>query len=109
MTVWSDRGRAGRFDTAGRGGRGPAIERLKERTRHRFALSQADAVVITEEKPTFPGAPPVSTVVAFWTGDGRPHHFRVFKAAHEVVESDIPPAWLRDSLAGVPGITCSCC
>jgi len=37
------------------------------------------------------------------------HHFSVFKPVVEVAEEDIPPAWMKESLALSDGISCSCC
>jgi hypothetical protein len=110
MSLWSDPSSAGRFAAVRKGaGQFDAVERLKDWTRARFALGADDTVVVTEEKPGYPGCPPMETVVSFWTAGSTPHHFRVFKAVRDVAESDIPPGWMRDSLVGVPGITCSCC
>ena len=110
MSLWADKAGDGRLGPARKGtGHLAAVERLKDWTRARFALSGEDTVIVTEETPSYPGCPPTETVVAFWVGGSAPHHFRVFKSAREATESDIPPGWMRDSLAGVPGITCSCC
>ena len=109
MSLW-DPAAAGRFGKTRKGsGHLDAVERLKDWTRARFALAGEDTVMVTEEKPSYPGCPAAETVVAFWIAGTTPHHFRVFKAARDVSESDIPPGWMRDSLRGVPGITCSCC
>jgi hypothetical protein len=86
-----------------------AVERLKDWTRERFALRDDETVVVTEQAATLPGCPPVETLVAFWTVDGTRHHFRVFKAVESVAQADVPPAWLRDSLAYSGGIECACC
>ncbi len=110
MSLWSDPAGAGRFGQARKAaGHLDAVEQVKDWTRSRFALTANDTVMVTEEKPSYPGCPPMETVIAFWLDGRAPHHFRVFKAAREVSEADIPPAWLRDSLSGVPGLTCSCC
>jgi hypothetical protein len=53
--------------------------------------------------------PPLHTVVAFWTGDRRHYHFKIFKPLEQVAEEDLPPARDRDALAVTPGIDCSCC
>ena len=109
MSLWSDPGKASRFEATGRGGaRGDAVERLKDWTRDRFALAARDVVVVTENARALPGFPPRETVVGFWTADGTRHHFRVFKRIEDVSLEDIPPAWLRDSLAW-DGIDCECC
>jgi nitrate reductase delta subunit len=110
MSLWADSGGTGRFGASRKGaGHLDAVERVKDWTRARFALAEQDTVMVTEEKPSYPGCPPMETVVAFWTAGSTPHHFRVFKAARDIAEADIPPAWMRDALAGVPGISCSCC
>ncbi|MEO7743141.1 MAG: hypothetical protein ABIR98_09410 [Usitatibacter sp.] len=110
MSIWADSAGTGRFGAPRKGAAHlDSVERLKDWTRARFALCGDDTVMVTEEKPSYPGCPPMETVVAFWLDGRTPHHFRVFKAAGDVSEADIPPAWLRDSLSGVPGLTCSCC
>ena len=109
MSVWSDPRRASRFEAAGqRGVRGDAIERLKDWTRERFALAARDVVVVTENERALPGFPPRETVVGFWTADGTRHHYRVFKRIEDVAPEDLPPAWLKDSLAW-DGFDCECC
>ena len=110
MTLWSDPAGAGRFGSSRKpAGHRDAVEQLKDWTRARFALAEEDTVMVTEEKPSYPGCPPMETVVAFWIAGSSPHHYRVFKAARDVVEADIPPGWMRDALTGIPGTTCSCC
>ena len=110
MSLWTDAGIPGAF---GPERRGPehlaAVERIKDWTRARFALGDADTVLVTESATRLPGYPPRETVVAFWGADGRRHHFRAFKPAHEVVEEDVPPAWLKESLTLSQGIECACC
>jgi len=86
-----------------------AVERVKDWTRERFALTDADTIVVTEISRALPGWPAIETVVGFWTGGATRHHFRVFKRVEEVDESDIPPAWLKASLTGDDGIQCACC
>jgi hypothetical protein len=86
-----------------------AVERLKDWTRERFALRDDETIVVTEAKATLPGCPPLETLVAFWTADGTRHHFKVFKAVEAVALADVPPAWLRASLAYSGGIECACC
>jgi hypothetical protein len=110
VSLWG--GAAGRdaFSTA-RGGPAhlAAVERLKDWTRERFALGGGDTVLVAELAGTLPGFPPRETLVAFWSGDERRHHFKVFKAVEDVAEADLPPAWLKDSLALTGGIGCLCC
>ena len=86
-----------------------SVERLKDLTRLRFDLGLEDAVMVSESACEVPGGPPVQTIVAFWTADGARHRFRVFKPAIDVTEDDIPPAWLKASLAAEDTIGCACC
>jgi nitrate reductase delta subunit len=84
------------------------VERVKEWTRERFGLAPAETVVVAEVERTLPGFPPRETQVGFWTADGTRHHFRVFKPATDVIEADLPPAWLKSALAN-DGFDCECC
>ena len=109
MSLWSDAGKAAKFGGAARGqGRGDAVERLRDWTRERFALGEGDTIVVTENARALPGFPPRETVVGFWTADGTRHHYRVFKRIEDVAPEDVPPAWLKASLAW-DGFDCDCC
>jgi nitrate reductase delta subunit len=109
MSLWTDPGRRSGPGAQRKGpGHLEAVERVKQWTRERFALQDGDIVVVTEVERTWPGFPPRETQVGFWTADGTRHHFRVFKPAGEVVEEDLPPAWLRKALAN-DGFDCECC
>jgi len=85
-----------------------AAEQVREWTRRRFALGADATVMAAELVCAVPGCPPLETVVAFWVGETR-HHFKVFKPLAEVVEDDLPPAWLKSGLADVAGAGCDCC
>ena len=109
MASWSNAGHAWRFEPGGRdGARAAAIEHIRDWTRERFALGAGGTVVVTENARALPGFPPRETVVGFWTADGTRHHYRVFKPIEDVTPEDVPPAWLRASLAG-DGFECDCC
>ena len=109
MSPWAGRD-GGRLGPEPRGAAHlAAVERLKDWTRARFVLSQDETVTVTQAAPSAPGFPPVETLVSFWTTDGTPHHFKVFKPAEEIVEDDMPPPWMKAALAGAPGVSCSCC
>ena len=82
--------------------------RLQEETRERFGLAESDLVLVSEESRDTPGFPPLETLVHFQGDDGVPHHFRVFKPVPEVMPEDVPPAWLRASLARAAP-DCDCC
>ena len=86
-----------------------ALHRVREWTRKRFALPEAATILVAELECTVPGCPPVDTVVAFWTADETRHQFRIFKPVKEIVEDDLPYAWLKDALIVAHGADCDCC
>ena len=88
-----------------------AADQVKEWTRARFTLPDDAAILVTELNCTIPGCPPLETVVAFWSDHKTRHDFKIFKKIEEIVEDDLPPAWLKDSLVSddEDGITCDCC
>lgn len=86
-----------------------ARSRIKRWVRARFALTDDEAVSVSEVASALPGCPPLETVVEFRTADGMRHHFKVFKALPCVAEDDLPPAWLSDALAMPEGYECDCC
>jgi hypothetical protein len=109
VSLWGAAG-SGPFSAPREGpARADAVERVKDWTRGRFALGADDTVLVVEVAGTLPGFPPRETLVAFWGGDERRHHFKVFKAVEDVAEADLPPAWLKESLALSGGIECLCC
>jgi hypothetical protein len=86
-----------------------ALARVREWTRARFALDADAAILVAEVACGLPGCPPRETVVAFWTADAQRHHFKVFKEVADVVEDDLPPAFMLDALADREGLGCDCC
>jgi hypothetical protein len=110
VSLWADRGGSPTRFGPDHGGtaRVEAIERVKDWTRERFGLQGDEIVVVTEGAPTLPGFPPRMTGVAFWAADGTRYHYRVYKGAEGVVESDLPPSWMKASLAW-DGFDCDCC
>ena len=85
-----------------------ALEQVRQWTRARFTLP-ADAVILVAEIACgLPGCPPLETVVAFWLDETR-HQFKIFKRLAEVGLDDLPPAWLRDALAGSDVVEFGCC
>jgi nitrate reductase delta subunit len=111
MSLWADAGDPGaKFGAARKGAAHlAAVERLKDWARVRFALGDDETVLVSEIARSLPGFPPLETVVAFWTVDGTRHHFNLFKPVEAVVEDDLPPAWLKESLALSEGVECACC
>jgi len=87
----------------------PAVDRVRELTRARFGLDAADIVTVSETAGTLPGFPAVLTAIQFWTGDGRRHHFKVFKPVADVAADDLPFAWQKDALAVADDFECQCC
>ncbi|MGA7487893.1 MAG: hypothetical protein WBW74_13275 [Xanthobacteraceae bacterium] len=86
-----------------------ALDRVKAWTRERFELPADATIFVSEISCMLPGCPPRETVVAFWTGNGTRHQFKVFKPAVEVVLDDLPPAWLKNALVVVDGVGWECC
>ena len=111
MTLWADASRASAAFGGMRKGVAhlEAVERVKDATRARFKLAEDVPILVSEVACGLPGCPPLETVIAFWTQTDTRHHFKVFKPVEEVAESDVPPAWLRESLTGAEGVECSCC
>lgn len=110
MSPWAEPRGDARLGPARRGpSRIDAVQRLKDWTRERFALAEADTVLVTEGRTALPGFPECETLVTFWTEGGSPHHFRVFKPLEAVSPEDLPPAWMREALGGTPGVSCACC
>lgn len=91
-----------------RPGHGAAIDRIAAWTRARFVLAEDETVMVSELSCAVPGCPPIETHVVFWTALGR-HHFKVFKPLAEVVDDDLPPAFMKNALIALDGIDCSCC
>jgi len=83
-------------------------DRVRNWTRNRFALADDETVMVSEIACAVPGCPPVETHIVFWTAAGR-HHFKVFKPLAEVVEDDLPPAFMKHALTWAEGLECSCC
>ena len=88
--------------------RDAALERLRDWSRARFALGRDETVMVSEMTCTVPGCPPIETHVVFWTAAGR-HHFKIFKPLAEVIEDDLPPAFMKNALIALDGEECACC
>jgi nitrate reductase delta subunit len=86
-----------------------ALLRIEAWTRARFKLLAEETVLASELACAVPGCPPLETVVAFWTSDQTRHHFKIFKRAVDVVDADLPYAWLKNALAVPEGFDPDCC
>jgi hypothetical protein len=90
------------------GGNCAASNRLRDWTRTRFALTEEETVMVTEIACAVPGCPPIETHLVFWTERGR-HHFKIFKPLADVVEDDLPPAFMKNALVVLDGADVDCC
>jgi hypothetical protein len=88
--------------------RDAALERVRGWTRARFALPADETVMVTELACAVPGCPPLETHIVFWSERGR-HHYKIFKPLADVVEDDLPPAFMKNALVAPEGIDCDCC
>jgi hypothetical protein len=86
-----------------------AVERVEKWTRARFKLPPESAIMVSQIACALPGCPPLETVVAFWTEGDKRHHFKVFKPVANVIEDDLPPAFMKNALAARDDIDCECC
>jgi hypothetical protein len=87
---------------------GAAADLLRDWTRKRFALTDDETVMVSEVACSVPGCPPIETHLVFWTAAGR-HHFKIFKPITDVVEDDLPPAFMKNALVALDGVDCDCC
>jgi hypothetical protein len=87
---------------------GAAADRVRDWTRTRFALGDDETIMVSEVVCGVPGCPPIETHLVFWTAAGR-HHFKIFKPLTDVVEDDLPPAFMKNALIALEGIDCDCC
>ena len=89
-------------------GNGAAVDRVRDWTRARFALTDDETVMVSEVACSVPGCPPIETHLVFWTAAGR-HHFKIFKPLADVIEDDLPPAFMKNALIALEGVDCDCC
>ncbi len=85
-----------------------ASERLRAWTRARFGLTEDETVMVSEVACAVPGCPPIETHLVFWTERGR-HHYKIFKPLTDVIEDDLPPAFMKDALFVLDGAEVDCC
>ena len=86
-----------------------AAARVEAWTRERFGLAPEDTVSVSQVTCVLPGCPPLETAVAFWTGDGRRHHFKIFKPTVDITAEDLPFSWMREALEVPTDFQCDCC
>ncbi len=85
-----------------------ALDRVRGWTRARFALTDDDTVMVSEVACSVPGCPPIETHLVFWTDAGR-HHTKIFKPLADVVEDDLPPAFMKNALVVLDDAELDCC
>jgi hypothetical protein len=90
------------------GNNGEAAGRLRGWTRARFTLAEDDTVMVSEVACAVPGCPPIETHLVFWTARGR-HHYKIFKPLAEVIEDDLPPAFMKNALVVADDAEIDCC
>jgi hypothetical protein len=74
------------------------LERIEDLVRSRFAVGDDQIVLVSEDDTQIDGAPERMTTVLFWTAGDLRHKVRIFKAADQIAEADLPPGWLRGAL-----------
>ena len=85
-----------------------ALDRVRDWTRARFALSEQTTILVSEVACALPGCPPLETVIAFWDNEQR-YHFKVFKPVAEIASEDLPFSWQKESLGVQADFVCDCC
>jgi hypothetical protein len=85
-----------------------ALDRVRGWARARFALTDDDTVMVAEVACSVPGCPPIETHLVFWTAAGR-HHTKIFKPLADVVEDDLPPAFMKNALVVLDDAELDCC
>lgn len=69
------------------------ITRIEGLVRAHFKIAPADIVLVSQDRGTKPGFPPMETNVVFWKGEKR-YRLKIFTPAAEVTEQDLPVDWL---------------
>jgi hypothetical protein len=86
-----------------------ALDRVTAWTRRRFSLPEDAAIFVAEIACASPGCPPLETIIAFWTDGDKRHHIKLFKPVAEIIEADLPPAWMKNALLAIEFFGCECC
>ena len=73
------------------------ISRVEGLVRERFAIGAADIILVSQDRGTKPGFPPIETNVVFWKSDKR-YRLKIFSPIVQVMDSDLPVRWLLPAL-----------
>ena len=73
------------------------ISRVEGLVRERFAIGAADIILVSQDRGTKPGFPPIETNVVFWKSDKR-YRLKIFSPIAQVMDSDLPVRWLLPAL-----------
>ena len=94
--------------TTKRPDRAAAVASVRGWTKARFTLTDDETLMVSELACRVPGCPPIETHLVFWTAAGR-HHFKIFKPLAQVIDEDLPPAFMKNALIALNGLECDCC
>ena len=73
------------------------LTRVESLVRDRFAIPQAEIILVSEDAGVKPGFPPVETNVVFWLDETR-YKLKIFSPVAAVADRDLPLKWLLPSL-----------
>ena len=74
------------------------LQRIEVWVRQRFALRADQIVLVSEEESVLPGFSGPDTTIRFWVDADSRYRIRIFKRSQDVIETDLPPAWLLPGL-----------
>ena len=73
------------------------ISRVEWLVRRRFGIDESDLVLVSQDRATKPGYPPLETNVAFWKSEKR-YRLKIFSPVADVTDADLPVGWLLPAL-----------
>ncbi len=73
------------------------VARVEGLVRARFAVGPGELVLVSQDRATKPGFPPLETNAVFWKG-GKRYRLKVFSPVAEVTGADLPVGWLLPAL-----------
>ena len=82
------------------------ISRVEGLVRERFRVLATDIILVSQDPGAKPGFPLLETNVIFWKNETR-YRLKIFTSVAEVMDADLPVAWLLPSLED-SGEGCCC-